>query len=269
MVYAQSLMVVLLMTQTWIAAALAGDRAILPDAAAVNGQKRSGQHTTKDAGLMPVTPLDRIAAAVDGAESSHGKNPAMWRPDPSGPQGPMQVGAAATTDVGGGDRFDLSQNRAIGRAYLARLYGRYKNWPDAVAAYNWGLSNVDTWIRAGRPPQKLLAGVAAYTTRVLYDSGLCSAGQTTQLPEFAILHSDPGPSPAGANPLSHSILAHFDADAGAFTRNQQYLCGSVPSSFSRAGRLRARERTTPQSRLAEMTASAQRAWRLATRGSQM
>jgi len=195
MVYAQSLMVVLLMTQTWIAAALAGDRAILPDAGAVNGQKHSGQHTTKDAGLMPVTPLDRIAAAVDGAESSHGKNPAMWRPDPSGPQGPMQVGAAATTDVGGGDRFDLSQNRAIGRAYLARLYGRYKNWPDAVAAYNWGLSNVDTWIRAGRPPQKLLAGVAAYTTRVLYDSGLCSAGQTTQLPEFAILHSDPGPNP--------------------------------------------------------------------------
>ena len=59
MVYAQSLMVVLLMTQTWIAAALAGDRAILPDAAAVNGQKHSGQHATKDAGLMPVTPLDR------------------------------------------------------------------------------------------------------------------------------------------------------------------------------------------------------------------
>ena len=197
------------------------------------------------------------------------QNPAMWRLDPSGPQGPMQVGAAATTDVGGGDRFDLSQNRAIGRAYLARLYGRYKNWPDAVAAYNWGLSNVDTWIRAGRPPQKLLAGVAAYTTRVLYDSGLCFAGQTTQLPEFAILHSDPGPSLAGANPLSPSILAHFGADAGAFTRNQQYLCGSVPSSFSRAGRLRARECTTPQSRLAEMTGPAQRAWRLATRGSQM
>jgi hypothetical protein len=28
-----------------------------------------------------------------------------------------------------------------------------------VAAYNWGLSNVDTWIKAGRPPEKLLAGV--------------------------------------------------------------------------------------------------------------
>ncbi len=125
--------------------------------------------------MTPVTPLDRVATAVDGAESSHGKDLAMWRPNPSGPQGPMQVGEAAATDVGGGDRFDLTQNRAIGRAYLAQLYGRYKNWPDAIAAYNWGLSNVDTWIKAGRPPEKLLAGVAAYTVRVLYDSGLATA----------------------------------------------------------------------------------------------
>ena len=62
---------------------------------------------------------DRVAAAVDGAESSHGQDLAMWRPDPSGPQGPMQVTAAAATDVGGGDRFDEAKNRAIGRAYLA------------------------------------------------------------------------------------------------------------------------------------------------------
>ena len=79
------------------------------------------------------TVLDRVAAAVDGAESSHGQDLAMWRPDPSGPQGPMQVTAAAATDVGGGDRFDTAMNRAIGRAYLAALYRRYKNWPDAVS----------------------------------------------------------------------------------------------------------------------------------------
>src|SRR6185437_4305726 len=35
--------------------------------------------------------LDRMAYAVEGAESSHGANPAMWRPNPAGPQGPMQV----------------------------------------------------------------------------------------------------------------------------------------------------------------------------------
>ncbi|MGH7036652.1 MAG: hypothetical protein ACREE1_00725, partial [Stellaceae bacterium] len=55
--------------------------------------------------------LDRVAYAVYGAESSHGTNPAMWRPDPAGPQGPMQVTAKAATDVGSGDRFDPTQNR--------------------------------------------------------------------------------------------------------------------------------------------------------------
>jgi len=92
--------------------------------------------------------LDRVAFAVDGAESTHGADLRMWRPEPGGPQGPMQVSAAAAFDVGGGDRFDLDQNRALGRAYLARMYRRYGNWKDAVAAYNWGPGNVDAWIGA-------------------------------------------------------------------------------------------------------------------------
>jgi len=170
MAYVQSVIIVLLVNQASITAAVSGERTIVHEPAAIIGQEHSGKHATKNARMTPVTPLDRVATAVDGAESSHGKDLAMWRPNPSGPQGPMQVGEAAATDVGGGDRFDLTQNRAIGRAYLAQLYGRYKNWPDAIAAYNWGLSNVDTWIKAGRPPEKLLAGVAAYTVRVLYDS---------------------------------------------------------------------------------------------------
>jgi hypothetical protein len=122
--------------------------------------------------------LDRVAYAVDGAESSHGQNPAMWRLDPAGPQGPMQVSAKAAVDVGGGNRFDASQNRAIGRAYLAQLYRRYGNWPDAIAAYNWGIGNLDKWIRAGRPPNKLISEVAYYLHRVLHDSGLCNGATT-------------------------------------------------------------------------------------------
>jgi hypothetical protein len=50
--------------------------------------------------------LDRVAFAVDAAESSHGADPGMWRSEPNGPQGPMQVTAAAAVDAGGGDRFD-------------------------------------------------------------------------------------------------------------------------------------------------------------------
>ncbi len=119
--------------------------------------------------------LDRVAFAVDGAESSHGADPGMWRAVFSGPQGPMQVSAAAAIDSGGGDRFDLSQNRILGRAYLARLYRRYGNWPDAVSAYNWGPGNLDAWIAQGRPAAGLPLGVERYRARVLRDGGIAQA----------------------------------------------------------------------------------------------
>lgn len=116
--------------------------------------------------------LDRVAFAVDGAESSHGLDPGMWRPEFSGPQGPMQVSAAAATDLGGGDRFDLAQNRLLGRGYLARLYRRYGDWPDAIAAYNWGPGNLDAWIERGRPATGLPLEVERYRDRVLRDGSI-------------------------------------------------------------------------------------------------
>lgn len=116
--------------------------------------------------------LDRVAFAVDGAESGHGADPAMWRPELDGPQGPMQVSAAAAIDSGGGDRFDVTENRLLGRIYLARLYGRYGNWPDAVAAYNWGPANLDGWIAQGRPAAGLPTEVERYRDRVLRDGGM-------------------------------------------------------------------------------------------------
>jgi hypothetical protein len=93
----------------------------------------------------------------------------------------MQISASAATDVGGGDRFDLTQNRAMGRAYLEQLHRRYRNWPDAIAAYNWGLGKMDNWIKAGRLPDQILPGVVVYVRRVIGDSRLChSAGSKPQ-----------------------------------------------------------------------------------------
>jgi len=132
------------------------------------------------------TELERVADAVDGVESSHGMDTSMWRVKPEGPQGPMQVSQKAATDVGGGDRFDIGQNRALGRAYLALLHRRYGNWPDAVSAYNWGMGNLDTWISGGRTSVKLVPSVAVYVRSVLQDSGICSSKavgvQECQLP---------------------------------------------------------------------------------------
>jgi Transglycosylase SLT domain len=120
--------------------------------------------------------LDRIAFAVDGVESRHGADPRMWRPELDGPQGPMQVGAAAAFDVGGGDRFDLQQNRRLGRAYLAQMFLRYGNWPDALAAYNWGPGNMDLWIGGGRRAAQLPLDVARYVARVMRDAVISNAG---------------------------------------------------------------------------------------------
>ncbi len=119
--------------------------------------------------------LDRIAYGVDGAESSHGGDPGMWRSEPNGPQGPMQVSAAAAADVGGGDRFDETENRTLGRAYLAHMFRRYGSWPDAVAAYNWGPGHLDEWIGGGRPADKFPAAVERYRTRVLMTPGVPGA----------------------------------------------------------------------------------------------
>jgi hypothetical protein len=121
-------------------------------------------------GPASVADLDRVAFAVDGAESSHAADLRMWRVEPSGPQGPMQVTAAA--DVGGGDRFDVADNRVLGRAYLARMFRRYGNWPDAIVAYNWGPDSLDGWIAAGRAPDRFPLEVERYRDRILRDATL-------------------------------------------------------------------------------------------------
>jgi len=116
--------------------------------------------------------LDWVAYAVERAESNHGADPQMWGADLNGPQGPMQVSAAAAADVGGGNRFNERENRLLGRAYLAQMYRRYGSWPDAVAAYNWGPSHMDAWISDGRPFDKFPLAVEIYRIRVLVGSYL-------------------------------------------------------------------------------------------------
>jgi soluble lytic murein transglycosylase-like protein len=88
----------------------------------------------------------------------------------------MQVSLKAAIDVGGGDRFDVRENRLLGRAYLAQLSRRYGNWADALAAYNWGPTNLDQWIAAGRRPENLPLDVARYVERALRDA-LLSTGR--------------------------------------------------------------------------------------------
>jgi Transglycosylase SLT domain len=213
------------------AGALAGERLQQLYDTAVRESRVKGLAAPVTAGSRPGVgnPLDRVAQAVDGAESSHGQDIAMWRPDSAGPQGPMQVSEAAATDVGGGDRFDVVQNRAIGRAYLAQLYWRYKSWPDAIAAYNWGIGNLDAWVKAGRPPDKFLIGVAAYTQRVLHDSGLCNgpAAPSDQRPRLRT-QSPLQKSDGAVDQASQEACASFENWGAVFDGT-----GLQPSGFPR------------------------------------
>jgi hypothetical protein len=220
--YTKCLITVLFATQT--IAANAGERAGLRDSPTVPGKlAHSGRLAAGNAD--PTAPLDRVASAVDGAESSHGSDMAMWRPDPSGPQGPMQVSEAAATDVGGGDRFDSLQNRAIGRAYLLQLYGRYGNWPDAIAAYNWGIGKMDAWVKAGRRPDQFLFGVSAYLRRVLHESGLCDSAEHEQHRQPSEKAREPGSAPPDSLVYAACSGPGVWAGASAF--------GGGPTGFSR------------------------------------
>jgi Transglycosylase SLT domain len=196
----------------WIAAA-----ATLGLFGGAAGAAHAGSLVTGNGGT-----LDHIAFAVDAVESSHGANVDMWRVEPDGPQGPMQVSAAAAADVGGGDRFDLFENRAIGRAYLARLYRRYANWPDAVAAYNWGPGNMDGWIGAGRPSDKFPIAVSLYRIRVLF--GLSAASGGLAIPRFGIVHPPPRRSLADRRHPSRQSIA------------VEQLYGAIMSDSERATR---------------------------------
>jgi hypothetical protein len=134
----------------------------------VRGIGEAGRLISADLfGVADAPALDRVAHAVHGVESSYGADPRMWRPEIEGPQGPMQVSAAAALDLGGGNRFDVLENRRLGRAYLARMFRRYGNWPDALAAYNWGLGKVDRWIADGRSAERLPPETTRYIERVL------------------------------------------------------------------------------------------------------
>jgi Transglycosylase SLT domain len=212
-----------------------------PDASGTMGRAkaRAAEATARARPNIP-TPLDRVARAVDGAESSHGEDPGMWRPDPAGPQGPMQVSGAAATDVGGGDRFDMVQNRAMGRAYLAQLYWRYKNWPDAIAAYNWGSGNLEAWVKAGRPADKFLTAVAVYLRRVLHDSGLCDnppaalvrwASQNKPLTSPQQQQADAGAEAAQAETFEHAVCGDLANWAGTPDGLDRHVFGRVPNRF--------------------------------------
>src|SRR6516162_293148 len=206
---ARSTWVALLVCQT-VSAAQAGERSTPIDPpATVSGATSSDQRATKGVRSSIITALDRVAYAVDG------------------------------------DRFDPTENRAIGRAYLAQLYRRYRNWPDAIAAYNWGMGNVDNWVKAGRPADKFVIGVAAYLRRVLHDSGMWDSATAAPVgsPKAPMPRANRHPrqtTPEEAQPEADSfalvVCADLDAWGGALDEKDRPPLGAQSHFYSKLER---------------------------------
>lgn len=119
-----------------------------------------GGELTKTKSLLPATPqnqspeIDRI---INQAASDHGVEPGLIRSvirtesafdpravSPVGAQGLMQLMPGTAAELGVTDPFDPEQNIMAGTRYLRQLLDRYDGDLDhALAAYNWGMGNVD------------------------------------------------------------------------------------------------------------------------------
>lgn len=119
----------------------------------------------------------QYAALIAQAEARYGLPPRMlerllwqecrWRADIIDGRTRSSVGAIgiaqfmpATAAEMGIDPLNVSAAINAAGAYLARLFGRFGTWSQALAAYNWGQGNV----------QRKGLGLAPYETRTYYTS---------------------------------------------------------------------------------------------------
>lgn len=115
----------------------------------------------------------RYRAAIEAASQRHGvpvpiltavgQIESNFNPravSPKGAQGVMQIMPGTGQELGLQQPFDAEQNINAGAQYLAQMFRRFGNWPDALAAYNAGPGRV----AAGGP---LPSETQGYTRRVL------------------------------------------------------------------------------------------------------
>ena len=130
--------------------------------AGIRESRRQGA-AVKGTAAKGATVVDQIVPIIEYIESRGDVNAIS----PKGAKGPMQLMRETGKDPGLGvtplRNNSPEENRRLGRDYFAALLNRYDgNVYDALAAYNWGLGNVDKWIANGRKQNALPAETKNY-----------------------------------------------------------------------------------------------------------
>lgn len=130
--------------------------------------------------------LDRLTGAVAMTESG-GKPNAVSR---SGAQGLMQLTPETAHSLGVTNPFDPEQSWAGGEKYLEQLLAKYHDQMKALAAYNWGPSNLDGDIKTHGDQWRsfLPRETSDYINRVgrNYDTGNVVHHNTTNAPTINV-----------------------------------------------------------------------------------
>ncbi|MBF0458628.1 MAG: lytic transglycosylase domain-containing protein [Nitrospirae bacterium] len=120
------------------------------------------------------TNLDRYENYINEAASTYGLAPALikavivaessgnaYARSRSGARGLMQLMPSTAADLGVTDSYDARQNIDGGSRYLRQLLDKYDgNVHQALAAYNWGMGNLD------RRPDKVPQQTKDYVAKV-------------------------------------------------------------------------------------------------------
>ncbi|TRZ50003.1 lytic transglycosylase domain-containing protein [bacterium] len=135
------------------------DRFALPGVEASKNRRTTPNHD----GVNGQTPLDAI---ITDAARTHGVDEALvksvikaesnFNPNctsPKGAMGLMQLMPETARELGVKNGYDPAENIGAGTRYLKMLLNRYDgNVPLALAAYNWGMGNVEK--RPGQMPSE-------------------------------------------------------------------------------------------------------------------
>lgn len=88
-----------------------------------------------------------VSLALAQAQKESSSNPNAFNAK-SGATGLFQLEPGTASDYGVTDPTDAQQNAEGGLSYLSDLFDRFGNWAEALAAYDWGPTNVNDAIAA-------------------------------------------------------------------------------------------------------------------------